>query len=185
LAGHSRINTPARLTSGGGHGAASGYGVVSGIGSVSGTSGSAGDSTDPGATWPAPRGIILANVDWVADIARRYHLAELVIRPGSVVLERISATGGRCFCYPDGSWLIGLSEPRLQRCGRRGIEGIVAHELLHAWLWSQHRYGGHGPVFGGHAAVRGIPRWCASYREVRQQGPQQLTLFDTWPPPVS
>ena len=135
-----------------------------------------------GITWPAPKGIVLTNLDWIADIALRHGLHALTIPAGSIVLERISATGGRCFCYPDGSWLIGLSRPRLQRCGRRGVEGIVAHELLHAWLWSQHLYGGHGSVFEWHAAARGIPRWCSAYREVRQLGPQQLTLFDTWPP---
>ena len=134
-----------------------------------------------GTTWPAPKGIVLTNLDWIADIALRHGLNDLTIPAGSIVLERISATGGRCFCYPDGSWLIGLSRPRLQRCGRRGVEGIVAHELLHAWLWSQHLYRGHGPVFEGHAAARGIPRWCSAYREVRRLGPQQLTLFDTWP----
>ena len=138
-----------------------------------------------GAAWPAPRGIVLSDLEWVSDIARRYHLQDLLIPPGSIVLERISATGGRCFCYPDGSWLIGLSQPRVQRSGRRGVEGIVAHELLHAWLWSLHRYRGHGPVFLGHAAVRGIPRWCSAYHEVRRQGPQQLALFDTWPPAPS
>ncbi len=134
-----------------------------------------------GITWPAPKGIVLTNLDWIADIALRHGLHALTIPAGSIVLERISATGGRCFCYPDGSWLIGLSRPRLQRCGRRGVEGIVAHELLHAWLWSQHLYRGHGSVFEWHAAARGIPRWCSAYREVRQLGPQQLTLFDTWP----
>ena len=134
-----------------------------------------------GITWPAPKGIVLANLDWIADIALRHSLNDLTIPAGSIVLERISATGGRCFCYPDGSWLIGLSRPRLQRCGRRGVEGIVAHELLHAWLWSHHLYRGHGSVFEGHAAARGIPRWCSAYREVRQLGPQQMTLFDTWP----
>ncbi len=132
--------------------------------------------------WPSPKGIVLTNLDWIEDVARRHWLDELDIPPGSVVLERLSATGGRCFCYPDGRWLIGLSEPRLQRCGRRGIEGILAHELLHAWLWSAHRYQGHGAVFEGHAARRAIPRWCSSYQEVRRQGPQQLALFDTWPP---
>ena len=131
--------------------------------------------------WPAPKGIVLTNLDWIADIALRHRLNDLNIPAGSIVLERISATGGRCFCYPDGSWLIGLSRPRLQRCGRRGVEGIVAHELLHAWLWSHHLYRGHGSVFEGHAAARGIPRWCSAYWEVRQLGPQQLTLFDTWP----
>ena len=134
-----------------------------------------------GITWPAPKGIVLTNLDWIADIADRHGLNDLTIPAGSIVLERISATGGRCFCYPDGSWLIGLSRPRLQRCGRRGVEGIVAHELLHAWLWSHRLYRGHGSVFEGHAAARGIPRWCSAYREVKQLGPQQLTLFDTWP----
>lgn len=129
----------------------------------------------------APRGIVLSDLEWVADISRRYDLKGLEIPSGSIVLERIAATGGRCFCYPDGKWLIGLSMLRLQRCGRKGVEGIVAHELLHAWLWSQHRYQGHGPVFEGHAAVRGIPRWCPTIQEVRRLGPQQLTLFDTWP----
>ena len=132
--------------------------------------------------WPAPSGIVLTDLDWIADISHRYGLPDLTIPAGSVVLERISAAGGRCFCYPDGSWLIGLSEPRLQRCGRRGVEGIIAHELLHAWLWQRHRYRGHGPIFEDYAAARGIPRWCSAYQEVRQLGPQQLALFDTWPP---
>ena len=101
----------------------------------------------PGDGWPAPRGIILNNPAWVEDILRRYGLEGLAIPAGAIVLERISATGGRCFCYPDGSWLIGVSLPRLQRGGRRGVEGILAHELLHAWLWSRHRYRGHGPFF--------------------------------------
>jgi hypothetical protein len=131
---------------------------------------------------PAPSGILLSDLDWVANVAEKYQLEGLAIPPGSVVLERISATGGRCFCYPDGSWLIGLSLPRLQRSGRLGVEGILAHELLHAWLWSQHKYQGHGAVFEGHASVRGIPRWCSAFGEVRRQGPQQLALFDTWPP---
>jgi hypothetical protein len=131
---------------------------------------------------PAPSGILLSDLDWVANVAEKYQLEGLAIPPGSVVLERISATGGRCFCYPDGSWLIGLSLPRLQRSGRLGVEGILAHELLHAWLWSRHKYQGHGAVFEGHASVRGIPRWCSAFGEVRRQGPQQLALFDTWPP---
>ena len=138
-------------------------------------------ATQPETTWPAPRGIVLSDLDWVADTARRFQLDGLEIPAGSVVLERISATGGRCFCYPDGAWLIGLSLPRLQRSGRRGMEGILAHELLHAWLWALHRYQGHGPVFEGHASVRGIPRWCSAYDEVRRQGPQQLALFDAGP----
>ena len=133
---------------------------------------------DSETNWPAPRGIILSDLDWVVDTARRFQLDGLEIPAGSVVLERISATGGRCFCYPDGSWLIGLSLPRLQRGGRREMEGILAHELLHAWLWSLHRYQGHGPVFEGHASARGIPRWCSAFDEVRRQGPQQLALFD-------
>ena len=137
----------------------------------------------PGDGWPAPRGIILNNPAWVEDILRRYGLEGLAIPAGAIVLERISATGGRCFCYPDGSWLIGVSLPRLQRGGRRGVEGILAHELLHAWLWSRHRYRGHGPFFEKHAAARGIPRWCSAYSEVRRrQGAQQPVLFDTWPP---
>lgn len=136
----------------------------------------------PALPWPAPSGIVLADLDWIADVARRYGLSDLPIPAGSVVLERISAAGGRCFCYPDGSWLIGLSQPRLQRCGRRGIEGIVAHELLHAWLWRRHRYRGHGAVFESYASAWGIPRWCSAYHEVRRLGPQQLALFDTWPP---
>ena len=140
-------------------------------------------SASPTPPWPAPGGIVLADLDWIADIAQRCGLSDLPIPPGSVVLERISAAGGRCFCYPDGSWLIGLSQPRLQRCGRRGVEGIVAHELLHAWLWREHRYRGHGAVFEAYASARGIPRWCSAYQDVRRRGPQQLALFDTWPPP--
>lgn len=133
-------------------------------------------------SWPAPKGVLLSDLTWVHDVADKYQLDGLEIPAGSIVLERISATGGRCFCYPDGSWLIGLSHPRLQRSGRRGIEGILAHELLHAWLWSRHRYQGHGAVFEGHASVRGIPRWCSAFGEVVRLGPQQLVLFDTWPP---
>ena len=132
----------------------------------------------PQTAWPAPRGILLTDTDWVRSVARRYELEGLDISAGAIVLERISAIGGRCFCYSDGSWLIGLSLPRLQRCGRQGMEGILAHELLHAWLWSLHSYLGHGPVFEGHASVRGIPRWCESYQDTQRQGPQQLALFD-------
>ena len=128
-----------------------------------------------------PKGIILNDLAWVEDVARKYTLPDLDIAMGSVVLERTFATGGRCFCYSDGSWVIGLSLPRMQRCGRQGMEGILAHELLHAWLWACHRYAGHGPVFEGHASVRGIPRWCSAAHEVRRQGPQQLALFDAWP----
>ena len=135
-------------------------------------------ATQSGTTWPAPRGFVLADQDWVNDVARRFQLENLQIPAGSVVLERISATGGRCFCYPDGSWLIGLSLPRFQASGRRGMDGILAHELLHAWLWSQHRFRGHGAVFEGHASARGIPRWCSAFDEVRQHGPRQLSLFD-------
>ena len=138
--------------------------------------------TQSPSSWPAPKGVLLSDLEWVHDVAEKYQLDGLEIPAGSVVLERISATGGRCFCYPDGSWLIGLSHPRLQRSGRRGVEGILAHELLHAWLWSRHRYQGHGAIFEGHASARGIPRWCSAYGEVRRQGPQQLALFDTWPP---
>ena len=132
--------------------------------------------------WPSPKGVMLNDLGWVREVARQYLLEDLAIPPGSVVLERISATGGRCFCYPDGSWLIGLSLPRLQRGGRSEVEGILAHELLHAWLWSRSRYRGHGGVFEDHASARGIPRWCSAFAEVRRQGPQQLALFDTWPP---
>ena len=136
-----------------------------------------------GAAWPSPKGLVLNDPGWVRAVARRYLLDDLAVPPGSIVLEpRISATGGRCFCYPDGSWLIGLSLPRLQRCGRRGVEGILAHELLHAWLWSRSRYRGHGATFESHASARGIPRWCSDFAEVRRRGPQQLALFDTWPP---
>lgn len=136
-----------------------------------------------GAAWPSPKGLVLNDPDWVRAVARRYLLDDLAVPPGSIVLEPgISATGGRCFCYPDGSWLIGLSLPRLQRCGRRGVEGILAHELLHAWLWSRSRYRGHGAAFESLASARGIPRWCSDFAEVRRLGPQQLALFDTWPP---
>ena len=127
---------------------------------------------------PAPRGIVLSDLEWVGRVAERYRMESLDLSAGSIVLERIESAGGRCFCYPDGSWLIGLSLPRLQRCGRAGMEGILAHELLHAWLWSQHGYSGHGPVFLDHASVRGIPRWCSAVHEVHRQGPQQLLLFD-------
>ncbi len=130
----------------------------------------------------APRGILLADTAWVSRVARSYQLDGLDIAAGAVVLERIASTGGRCFCYPDGSWLIGLSLPRFQRCGRSGMEGILAHELLHAWLWTLHGYSGHGPVFEGHAAVRGIPRWCANLEDVHRHGPQQLALFDAYRP---
>lgn len=130
---------------------------------------------------PAPRGIVLGNDGWVSGVAERYQLENLDISCGSVVLERIVSAGGRCFCYPDGSWIIALSLPRLQRCGRKGMEEILAHELLHAWLWSRHRYAGHGPVFAGHASARGIPRWCSAAHEVQRQRPQQLRLFDLSP----
>ena len=126
----------------------------------------------------APRGIVLGDLGWVDDVAKRHTLNGLELPTGSVVLERIASVGGRCFCYPDGSWLIGLSLPRLQRCGRAGMEGILAHELLHAWLWSRHGYSGHGPAFADHASSRGIPRWCSTIYEARRQGPQQLLLFD-------
>ena len=129
-----------------------------------------------------PKGILLNDLAWVKDVARKYELPGLNIAVGSVVLERTFATGGRCFCYSDGSWLIGLSLPRMQRCGRQGMEGILAHELLHAWLWAGHGYTGHGPVFEGHASARGIPRWCSGVHELRREGPQQLTLFDVRPP---
>ena len=135
-------------------------------------------SAPPASAWPAPRGIVLSDLEWVQDVARRYLLDGLEITAGSVVLERISVTGGRCFCYPDGSWLIGLSLPRLQSGGRSGVEGILAHELLHAWLWSRHRYRGHGPVFEGHATARGIPRWCSAFADEQRLGPRQLALFD-------
>ncbi len=127
---------------------------------------------------PAPKGIVLSDLDWVHQIADQYRLENLDLSAGSVVLERTVATGGRCFCYPDGTWLIGLSLPRLQRCGREGMEGILAHELLHAWLWSRHGYSGHGRLFGAHASARGIPRWCSGVHEFQRQGPQQLLLFD-------
>lgn len=130
----------------------------------------------------SPKGIVLNDLAWVQHVARKYELPGLDIPAGSIVLERTVATGGRCFCYSDGAWLIGLSLPRMQRCGRREMEGILAHELLHAWLWEIHRYAGHGPVFEGHASARGIPRWCSTAHEVSRQGPQQLALFDTWPP---
>lgn len=126
----------------------------------------------------APRGILLNDLGWVENVAKRYLLDSLELSAGSVVLERIESCGGRCFCYPDGSWLIGLSLPRFQKCGRSGMEGILAHELLHAWLWSQHGHAGHGPVFDGHASARGIPRWCSSREDFRRQGGQQLALFD-------
>ena len=129
--------------------------------------------------WPAPKGPVLTDLAWIKDVARKYQLDGLDIPAGAVVLERISATGGRCFCYPDGSWLIGLSRPRLQCAGRPGVEGILAHELLHAWLWSQQRYRGHGAVFEQQASARGIPRWCAEFREVRRrQAARQPILFD-------
>lgn len=128
----------------------------------------------------SPKGIVLNDLAWVESVARKYQLPGLSIPAGSVVLERTFATGGRCFCYSDGSWLIGLSLPRMQRCGRQGMEGILAHELLHAWLWAGHGYAGHGAVFEGHASARGIPRWCSAVHEVRRQGPQQLTLFDAF-----
>lgn len=131
------------------------------------------------ATAPAPRGIVLSDLEWVEAVAQQYHLDNLDLTTGSIVLERIVSAGGRCFCYPDRTWLIGLSLPRFQWCGRQGMEGILAHELLHAWLWSGHGYLGHGPVFEGHAAVRGIPRWCSDPEQVRRWGPQQLALFDT------
>ena len=134
------------------------------------------------ADWPAPKGPMLTDLAWIREVARKYELDDLDIPAGAVVLERISATGGRCFCYPDGSWLIGLSLPRLQCGGRRSVEGILAHELLHAWLWSQHGYRGHGAVFEGHASARGIPRWCAEFREVRRlQAARQPILFDARP----
>ena len=127
---------------------------------------------------PAPKGIVLSDLGWVSRVAERYGMDSLDLSSASVVLERTVSAGGRCFCYSDGSWLIGLSLPRFQRCGRHGMEGILAHELLHAWLWSQHRYTGHGQLFGAYASARGIPRWCSGVHEVLRQGPQQLLLFD-------
>ena len=127
---------------------------------------------------PAPKGIVLSDLKWAKQVAQRYRIESLDLSTGSVVLERTMSAGGRCFCYPDGSWLIGLSLPRLQRCGRSGMEGILAHELLHAWLWSSYRYAGHGQLFGYHASARGIPRWCSGVHEALRQGPQQLLLFD-------
>ncbi len=139
----------------------------------------------PGATAPgrrdaivAPKGIVFNDLDWVDRVAKRYTLENLDLATGSVVLERLSSTGGRCFCYPDGTWLIGLSLPRFQRYGRPGMEGILAHELLHAWLWSRHHYVGHGPVFAGHASARGIPRWCSAEGDIRHGEPHQLPLFN-------
>ena len=129
-------------------------------------------------TLVAPKGIVLNDLEWVDRVAKQYMLESLDLTPGSVVLERLTTTGGRCFCYPDGSWLIGLSLPRFQRFGRPGMEGILAHELLHAWLWSRHNYSGHGPVFAGHASARGIPRWCSGEREAARTGPFQLPLFE-------
>ena len=128
---------------------------------------------------PAPKGIVLSDLDWVHRVAQRYGVDSVDLSSGSVVLERTVSAGGRCFCYSDGSWLIGLSLPRFQRCGRHGMEGILAHELLHAWLWSEHGYTGHGRLFGAHASAKGIPRWCSGVHEVLRQGPQQLLLFDS------
>ena len=120
-----------------------------------------------------PRGKVLADVSWVEDIARRYDLGELHIPVGSVVLERLTATGGRTFTYHEDNdertWIIGLSLPRLEMTGREGMEGVVAHELLHAWLWSRHGFEGHGPFFVEHAERLGIPRWCESYEDVRAE----------------
>ena len=120
----------------------------------------------------------MSDLDWVNRVAQQYRMESLNLAAGSVVLERIASVGGRCFCYPDGSWLIGLSLPRLQRYGRAGMEGILAHELLHAWLWSHRGYLGHGPEFSGRASFKGIPRWCAPTYDVWGQDPRQLVLFD-------
>lgn len=127
---------------------------------------------------PAPKGIVLSDLDWVGRVAQQYRMESLDLAAGSIVLERIEYAGGRCFCYPDGSWLIGLSLPRFQRCGRSGMEGILAHELLHAWLWTRDGYTGHGPVFLDHASVRGIPRWCSPTHDAPGQDSRQLLLFD-------
>jgi hypothetical protein len=138
----------------------------------------AGLSATGSSSLPAPKGIIFSDLKWITQVAKRYQIENLDLTNGSVVLERVVAAGGRCFCYPDGSWIVTLSLTRLQRCGRGEMEEVLAHELLHAWLWSKHRYAGHGPVFAGHASARGIPRWCSAMHEVRRQGPQQLRLFD-------
>ena len=127
---------------------------------------------------PAPKGIVLSDLEWVKKVAQQYRMENLDLTSGSVVLERTVYVGGRCFCYPDGSWLIGLSLPRFQRYGRAGMEGILAHELLHAWLWSHRGYVGHGPEFADHASFRGIPRWCSPAYDVLRQSSRQLLLFD-------
>lgn len=127
---------------------------------------------------PAPKGIVFTDRDWVVQVAKQYQIDQLDLSRGTVVLERVIAAGGRCFCYPDGTWIIALSLPRFQHCGRTGMAEVLAHELLHAWLWSEHRYAGHGAVFAGHASARGIPRWCAGVDEIRRRGPHQLRLFD-------
>ena len=133
-----------------------------------------------------PNGPVLSDVRWVREIADKYQLGELYIPVGSVVLEKTTATGGRTFMFIDHdqrgnevrNWVIGISRPRLDALGREGMEGIVAHELLHAWLWCRFAYMDHGEPFMAHAAARGIPRWCSHYDDaLDQSGQRQLALF--------
>lgn len=133
-----------------------------------------------------PNGPVMSDVRWIRDIAVKYQLEELSIPVGSVVLEKTTAVGGRTFMFAEDdrrgnelrNWIIGISRPRLDVVGREGMEKIVAHELLHAWLWSRFGYMGHGEPFMAHAEVRGIPRWCSRYDDVLDEaGQRQLPLF--------
>lgn len=124
-----------------------------------------------------PIGPYLNDIAWVRDVAEKYDLNGLHIPFGSVILDNTTATGGRTFCYDDDTWLIGISLRRFQILGKDGMEGVLAHELLHAWLWSMYGFSGHGELFEFHADLRGIPLMCSSYEEVVEKGQQQMALL--------
>ena len=111
-----------------------------------------------------PRGNPVTDLEWLREVADRYGFDDLEVPAGSVVWDKdIKSIGGRCFYYPGGVWAIGLSWPRHQLHGRPETEPILAHELLHAYLWEKRRVTGHGADFKAMARARGIPRYCEHF----------------------
>lgn len=126
----------------------------------------------------APIGPYLNDIAWAREVAEKHSLIGMDIPLGSIILDNTTVTGGRTFCYPDGKWLIGISLRRFQLVGKEGMEGILAHELLHAWLWCIYGYEqGHDELFKEKAAMLDIPLRCSSYEEVVEQGQTQLALL--------
>jgi hypothetical protein len=135
--------------------------------------------------WGPSQSIPIQDDEWIEKVRQQFGFVDLDISRGQFVWNMGSGThfGGRCWHRGYGdtdhrTWLIELSYKRLNLEGRNGMENILAHEMLHAWLFQlAGRAGvGHGKFFMAIAETRGIDRHCDSFWMLERRTDPQMAM---------